>query len=33
LTALSRTTVQLELDADDNGGFESTSGVTWDWLL
>lgn len=33
LTALSRTTVRLELDADDNGSFESTTGVTWDWLL
>jgi len=33
LTALSANDVRLDLDADGNGSFESTSTVTWDWLL
>jgi len=30
---LSANDVRLDLDADSNGSFESTSTVTWDWLL
>jgi hypothetical protein len=33
LTAQSQTNVLLELDADDNGQYESTETVTWEWLL
>jgi hypothetical protein len=33
MTALSRDTVKLELDVDNNGSFESTQTVMWDWLL
>jgi hypothetical protein len=33
LTAQSQTDVLLELDADDNGQYESTETVTWEWLL
>jgi hypothetical protein len=33
MTVLSANDVRLDLDADNNGSFESTSTVTWDWLL
>jgi hypothetical protein len=33
MTVLSANDVRLDLDADSNGSFESTSTVTWDWLL
>jgi hypothetical protein len=33
MTVLSVTSVRLDLDADNNGSFESTSTVSWDWLL
>ena len=33
MTVLSADQVQLDLDADDNGSFESTETVAWDWLL
>jgi hypothetical protein len=33
ITALSANDVKLDLDADNNGSFESTSTVTRDWLL
>jgi hypothetical protein len=33
MTAVSATSVRLDLDADNNGSFESTSTVSWDWLL
>lgn len=33
LTALPANQVRLDLDADGNGSFESSSTVTWDWLL
>lgn len=33
ITVLSTDAVRLDLDADDNGSFESSSTVTWDWLL
>jgi hypothetical protein len=33
ITALSAAEVRLDLDADSNGSFESTSTVAWDWLL
>ena len=33
MTALSADQVRLDLDADSNGSFESTSTVAWDWLL
>jgi hypothetical protein len=33
MTVLSADQVQLDLDADGNGSFESTETVAWDWLL
>lgn len=33
LTALSPEQVRVDLDADDNGAFESSTTVSWDWLL
>ena len=33
LTAVSASSVRLDLDADNNGGFESSETVGWDWLL
>jgi hypothetical protein len=33
LTVLSTQSVQLDLDADDNGTAESSEVVSWDWLL
>lgn len=33
MSALSASTVQLELDADDNGTYETAGPVGWDWLL
>jgi hypothetical protein len=33
VTALSATQVRLELDAENDGNFESTTTDTWDWLL
>lgn len=33
MTVLSTSNVRLDLDADDNGSFESTETVAWDWLL
>ena len=33
MTVLSADQVRLDLDADNNGSFESTSTVPWDWLL
>jgi hypothetical protein len=33
MTILSTSNVRLDLDADDNGSFESTETVAWDWLL
>ena len=33
MTVLSTSNVRLDLDADGNGGFESTETVAWDWLL
>jgi len=33
MTVLSADQVQLALDADGNGSFESSTTVTWDWLL
>jgi hypothetical protein len=33
LTGLSVDTVRLDLDTNDDGSFESSQNVTWDWLL
>lgn len=33
LTAVSAASVRLDLDADNNGSFESSETVGWDWLL
>ena len=32
-TALSASSVRLDLDADNNGSFETSNTVAWDWLL